>query len=374
MATHDVDPHLLVVLGATSDLMRRKLLPAIYRLRAAGEVPGPHIILGASRQAGLTDDGFRALTAEALAAEGVGRDAAGFWCGSCLFFQSLGAGSPEDFEVLAARIQSLEQEHHLPGNRVFYLALPPTAYMAAINGLGQAGLNSTPCWTRLVVEKPFGRDLDSATALNEQIHRHFDESQIYRIDHYLGKETVRNLLIFRFANAIFEPLWHRNLVKSVQIIPLEVTMRNITAGGMAKLLGIEEGIVLKTPVFEYHYKDDSLHDPLINDDHVLALDMATEGELKVIRELSFKINDTLKEFFSSCNIDLVDFKLEFGRYPAQGSGKQQVILADEISPDTCRFWEKGTGKKLDKDRFRRDLGGVEDAYQEMLKRVTASVK
>lgn len=229
MTNHHVDPHLLVVLGATSDLMRRKLLPAIYRLRTGGDVSGPLIILGASRQAGLTDEGFRTLTAEALAAEGVEPDAAGPWCRDCLHFQSLGAGTPEDFQALAARIQTLEQEHHLPGNRVFYLAMPPTAFQATIAGLGQAGLNQTPGWTRLVVEKPFGRDLDSATALNEQIHRYFDESQVYRIDHYLGKETVRNLLIFRFANAIFEPLWHRNLVKSVQITVAE----SLGVGGRA---------------------------------------------------------------------------------------------------------------------------------------------
>jgi glucose-6-phosphate 1-dehydrogenase len=161
------------------------------------------------------------MAREALATASPPDDLASGWCSQCLFFQSLGSGSPEDFQALAARIQTLEQEHNLPGNRVFYLALPPVAYMPTIAGLGQAGLNEVPGWTRLVVEKPFGKDLESATMLNEQIHRHFNESQVYRIDHYLGKETVQNLLIFRFANAIFEPLWHRNLVQSVYITVAE---------------------------------------------------------------------------------------------------------------------------------------------------------
>ena len=155
------------------------------------------------------------------------------------------------------------------------------------------------------------------------------------------------------------------LVKRLQIIPLEVTMRNVTAGGMAKLLGIDEGIVLKEPVFEWHYKSDPLGDPLINDDHILALELASLKELETIRRLSRQVNDVLKAYFAKRGIDLVDFKLEFGRF--QGG----ILLGDEISPDTCRFWEQGTKKKLDKDRFRRDLGDVEAAYQEMLKRVLA---
>ena len=153
------------------------------------------------------------------------------------------------------------------------------------------------------------------------------------------------------------------LVKKLQIVPLEVTIRNITAGGMSRLLGIEEGIVLKRPVFEWHYKSDKLEDPLINDDHILALELATAKELETIRAQSFKVNDLLKAYFAKRAIDLVDFKLEFGRH------RGQILLGDEISPDTCRFWEQGTRKKLDKDRFRRDLGDVEAAYQEMLKRV-----
>ncbi len=166
------------------------------------------------------------------------------------------------------------------------------------------------------------------------------------------------------------------LVKRLEIIPLEVTVRNITAGGMAKLLGIEEGIVLTRPVFEWHYKSDAQGDPLITDDHILAMGWATPEELAHIRSESLKVNDALKAFFNQRQLDLVDFKLEFGRHPAcpsgaAGAGRQGavILLGDEISPDTMRLWEHGTRRKLDKDRFRRDLGSVEEAYQEVLRRV-----
>ena len=153
------------------------------------------------------------------------------------------------------------------------------------------------------------------------------------------------------------------LCKKLQIIQIEVTIRNITAGGMSKLLGIEEGIVLKEPVYEYHYKSDALEDPLINEYHIRAINLATDAELEIVKARSFQVNEALKAFFGDLGLDLVDFKLEFGRH------KGKILLGDEISPDTMRLWEKGTRKKLDKDRFRRDLGGVEEAYQEVLRRV-----
>ena len=156
------------------------------------------------------------------------------------------------------------------------------------------------------------------------------------------------------------------LCKKVEIVPLEVIVRNVAAGSMAKRLGLEEGTELKTTVFELSYKDDSLGDPLINDYHAVAIGATTFEELEKIYSLTAKINDILKDMFLKSNIRLIDFKLEFGRYNGD------IVLADEISPDTCRFWDATTGEKLDKDRFRRDLGNVEDAYQEMMRRILAS--
>ncbi len=154
------------------------------------------------------------------------------------------------------------------------------------------------------------------------------------------------------------------VVKKVSIVPLEVIIRNISAGSFAKRYGVEEGIVFAEPTIEFSYKNDDLHDPLINSYHALALGLATKKEIEEIKAMAFKVNDILKEYFLSLNVKLVDFKLEFGRLK-DGT----IVLADEISPDTCRFWDADTNEKLDKDRFRRDMGGVEDAYNEMMKRV-----
>ena len=154
------------------------------------------------------------------------------------------------------------------------------------------------------------------------------------------------------------------LVKKVSIVPLEVIVRNISAGHFASRYGVEEGIVFDQPTIEFSYKNDDLHDPLLNEYHALALKLATREEIDLIKKYSFAVNDVLKAFWAECGVTLVDFKLEFGK-TADGT----IVLADEISPDTCRLWDSKTHEKLDKDRFRRDMGGVEDAYAEIMKRL-----
>lgn len=153
------------------------------------------------------------------------------------------------------------------------------------------------------------------------------------------------------------------VVKKVEIVPLEVIVRNVAAGSFSKKLGIEEGTPLKQPTLEFSYKNDDLGDPFINDYYALGLGLATKEEIEAITKYAFKVNEFMLGFFKNLGVDLIDFKIEFGRFHGQ------IILADEISPDTCRFWDSKTHEKLDKDRFRRDMGGVEDAYNEMMKRV-----
>ena len=154
------------------------------------------------------------------------------------------------------------------------------------------------------------------------------------------------------------------VVKKVSIVPLEVIIRNISAGSFAKRFGVNEGIVFDEPTIEFSYKNDDLGDPLMNAYHAIALKLATREEIEQIKGMAFKVNEVMKQYFDTLNVTLVDFKLEFGK-TADGT----IVLADEISPDTCRLWDKDTGEKLDKDRFRRDMGGVEEAYQEIMKRV-----
>lgn len=153
------------------------------------------------------------------------------------------------------------------------------------------------------------------------------------------------------------------VVKKVEIVPLEVIVRNRAAGSFSKKYGVPEGSDLASPILEFDYKSDPLDDPLVNNYHILALGLATQEEIDTIASMALKIDQLMIDFFKKCNVELVDFKLEFGRFHGE------IVLADEISPDTCRFWDLDTHEKLDKDRFRRDMGGVEEAYAEMMKRI-----
>ncbi len=175
---------------------------------------------------------------------------------------------------------------------------------------------------------------------------------------YLAENGIENHFVKELSD-------RETLVKKVKIVPLEVIVRNIAAGSFSKKFGVEEGTPLKNAVLEFSYKNDDLGDPMINDMQITAIGIATEQELKTISESALKINELMKKFFLERNIILVDFKIEFGKYG------DKIILADEVSPDTCRLWDANTKQKLDKDRFRRDLGGVEEAYEEVWRRITS---
>lgn len=204
---------------------------------------------------------------------------------------------------------------------------------------------------------------DSATAFNAQKKGEIEEKGILNnlISTHFFNLLQQNGIRTHFLRSISP---REMLVRPLEIIKVEVVVRNIAAGSLSKRLGLPEGTELPFPVLEFYYKDDALGDPLINDYHIKALGLATTHEMAVISEMSLKINEILKAYMASRKVLLVDFKLEFGRY------KGDVILGDEISPDTCRFWDADTKDKLDKDRFRRDLGNVADAYREILKRLT----
>ncbi|HEV2428943.1 MAG TPA: glucose-6-phosphate dehydrogenase [Thermoplasmata archaeon] len=222
MAGRPVDRHLFIVVGATGDLMERKLLPALYRL-SPPSAPGdpPFRVLGASRR-DWEERQFRAFAAAALARNGIAaaRIARG-WAERVLFFSGLGGDDRTAFARLGERAGALDREHDLGGNRVIYLALPSEALSATIRSMGRAGLHRAPGWTRLVLEKPFGRDLPTARKLNRTVHQFLPERGVYRIDHYLGKETVQNLLAFRFANMLFESVWNRDRIDHVEITVAE---------------------------------------------------------------------------------------------------------------------------------------------------------
>lgn len=181
-----------------------------------------------------------------------------------------------------------------------------------------------------------------------------------RMTNYIFQELEKSGIPTHFIEELSD---RETAVKKVSIVPLEVIIRNVAAGSFSKRLGVDEGIAFEEPTIEFSYKNDDLGDPLINSYFARALNLATWDEIETIKKYAFKVNEVLKEFFLSAGLKLIDFKIEFGRY------HDQIILADEISPDTCRLWDVNTNEKMDKDRFRRDLGNVEEAYQEVMKRI-----
>ncbi|NMM64194.1 phosphoribosylaminoimidazolesuccinocarboxamide synthase [Clostridium sp. P21] len=206
---------------------------------------------------------------------------------------------------------------------------------------------------------------DDATAFNGEKKGQIEDKGVMNnsITSALFEFLEKNGVKTHFEKKLNE---REQLCKKVEIVPLEVIVRNVAAGSMAKRYGLEEGFELKTTVLELSYKNDDLGDPLINDYHAVAMGITTFDELKTIYAMASKVNEVLKEFFLKQNIKLIDFKLEFGRFNGE------ILLADEISPDTCRFWDAKTNEKLDKDRFRRDLGNVKEAYVEILNRINAN--
>ncbi len=203
---------------------------------------------------------------------------------------------------------------------------------------------------------------DDATAFNAKKKGTIDEKGI--MNNSISCAIFESLMQSGVPTHLVKKLSDREmLVKRVEIVKVEVIIRNRAAGSLCRNYGVKEGLTLKQPILEFCYKEDAFNDPLMNDDHIIALGIATAEELKQMREITYKVNELMTKFFLALKIELIDFKIEFGRH------KGKILLADEISPDTCRLWEVGTGVRLDKDRFRQDLGNIKEGYQEVLKRV-----
>ncbi len=322
------DPSLFIIFGGTGDLSRRKLLPALARLVKEGRLDPDSRVVAVAIDDQYDDASYRELAHAALTAAKVsGGDIAALL--GRLHYQSISKGEASDFHALATRLALIEGEYQLPGNRAFYLALPPQAFVSTIDGLGGAGLNKSRGWTRIVVEKPFGHDLDSATALNRVVHAWYDESQIYRIDHYLGKDTVQNLLVLRFANTIFESVWNRDRVEAVQITVAE----DLGVGSRAG----------------YYDRSGAMRDMVQN--HVtqlltlIAMEVPSAYEADAIRYEKIKVLRSLRR------LDLDD--VVFGQYTQGQVGGVQVpgYLDEEDIPDDSQT-ETFVGMKVYIDNWR----------------------
>ncbi|MEN6305493.1 MAG: glucose-6-phosphate dehydrogenase [Armatimonadia bacterium] len=310
------EPHVFVVMGGSGDLMRHKLLPALWRLAEAGYMARPSQLLAAGRRAQFDDAGYRQWAADALREAGLEADRFVNWCGECAHYHSVGEETAEDFRGLARRLEELEKEHGLPGNRVFYLAIPPTSLHRVVEGLGQAGLHQSAGSTRLVIEKPFGSDLNSARELDAAIKRYYEEEQIYRIDHYLGKEAVQNLLVFRFANPIFEALWRREQVSSVQITVAE------TAGAEGRA-GYYDGVGVVRDMMQNHLTQ------LLA---LTAMEIPPAFEADAIRDEKAKVLRSVKQI-SPRNVVLGQYSAgEINGEPVKGYVEAEEIPNDSSTP------------------------------------------
>ena len=306
-------PLLFTIFGATGDLNRRKLLPALYEVTQQDGSP-EFAVLGTSRSQ-LSDADFDALVRESLVEfAGVSRAEADAWLRGRLHFQSLTVPEGDDpYAALVARVGALDAEHGLGGNAVYYLSLPPQVFPKVIKGLGLNGANDGDGYTRLVVEKPFGHDLASARALNRAVHDYFDEEQVYRIDHYLGKETVQNLLAFRFANSLFEPLWNRDRIERIEIT-------------VAESLGVEDRA-------GYYDESGALRDMIQN--HltqlltVVAMDVPTSFEAEAIRAEKLKVLKTVRPVDDA---DLI--YAQYTRGEGEHADKPGYLDEDGVAPDS----------------------------------------
>jgi len=297
------EPHLVVIFGGTGDLAGRKLLPALHRLFIDGHVTGERRILGVGRRGGRSDDEYRRWARSQLSGGGFSETELARWADDCLSYQSIGDGTVADYRALRERIEEIEGDAGLPGNRAFYLALPAAAFGPTVTSLGAAGLATGPGFTRVVIEKPFGHDLVSGCRLNETLHAVLDEEQIYRIDHYLGKETVQNLLVFRFGNAIFESLWNRDRVESVAIT-------------VAESLGVEDRAAFyeKTGAIR-----DIVQNHLIQVLCLVAMEVPPDYEATLIRNEKIKLLRAIEAIRPG---DAV-----FGRYGAGADGPAYLDTA-----------------------------------------------